>query len=220
MRKSAEMAILITADMRESRSSIIAMLQRMPDYEVKVCELDVGDYLLRDDFPVERKAAADFVASIQDRRLFEQVSKQKAEYGRATFVIEGDVYATRSQMKPEAICGAISYLTAIEDARVLTTRNAADTAALLATLARHLQAGLGYTNGLRANKPKDLRLSAQFLVQGLPGVGPAAATALLEHFGTVDALMRADLAGLRKVPGIGAKTAEQIRSVIEADYRS
>ncbi|MFC5550287.1 ERCC4 domain-containing protein [Massilia aerilata] len=213
------MAIQITADMRESRSSIIAMLQRMPDYEVKVCELDVGDYLLRDDFPVERKAAADFVASIQDRRLFEQVAKLKAEYGKATFVIEGDVYATRSQMKPEAICGAISYLTAIEDARVLTTRNAADTAALLATLARHLQQGLSYAVGLRANKPKDLRLSAQFLVQGLPGVGPAAATALLEHFGTVNALMRADLAQLRQVSGIGAKTAEQIRSVIEADYR-
>ena len=31
--------------------------------------------------------------------------------------------------------------------------------------------------------------------------------------------MQADLAQLQKVPGIGAKTAEHIRSVIEADYR-
>jgi ERCC4-type nuclease len=214
------MAIQISADMRESRSTIITMLKRMPDYEVTVRELEIGDYMVREDFPVERKAATDFVASILDRRLFEQVSRMKAEYGKATFVIEGDVYATRSKITPEAICGAISYLTIIEDARVLTTKNAAETASLLATMARHAQEGLGYLVGLRANKPKDLRLSAQFVVQGLPGVGPTSATALLNHFGTVEALMKADIAQLRKVSGIGAKTADQIRSVIEADYRN
>lgn len=214
------MTIKIVADMRESRSTIITLLQRMPDYEIVVQELDCGDYLLREDFPVERKAAVDFVASILDRRLFEQVGRMKAEYGKATFVIEGDVYSTRSKITPEAICGAISYLTIIEDARVLTTKNASETAALLATMARHAQEGLGYLVSLRANKPKDLRLSAQFLVQGLPGVGPAGATALLNHFGTIEALLQADIAQLRKVPGIGAKTAEQIRSVIEVDYRT
>lgn len=213
-------SIKIVADMRESRSTIITLLQRMPDHEIVVQELDCGDYLLREDFPVERKAAVDFVASILDRRLFEQAGRMKAEYGKATFVIEGDVYATRSRVPPEAICGAISYLTMIEDARVLTTRNAAETASLLSTMARHAQVGLGYLVGLRANKPKDLRLSAQFLVQGLPGVGPAGATALLNHFGTVEALLQADIAQLRKVPGIGAKTAEQIRGVIEADYKA
>jgi Fanconi anemia group M protein len=213
------MAISIVADMRESRSTIIALLQRMPGYEVTVHELDCGDYLLREDFPVERKAAVDFVASIQDRRLFEQTAKMKAEYGKATFIIEGDVYATRSQMKPEAICGAISYLTAIEDARVLTTRNPADTAALMSTLARHLQEGINYLVPMRANKPKDLRVQAQFVVEGFPGIGPSAAKSLLNHFGTIDALLQADVTQLRMVPGIGEKTAKQIRTVIETDYR-
>ncbi|KFC72572.1 MULTISPECIES: ERCC4 domain-containing protein [Massilia] len=214
------MTIKIVADMRESRSTIIALLQRMPGYEIAVQELDCGDYLLHGDFPVERKAAVDFVASIQDRRLFEQLAKMKAEYGRATFIIEGDVYGTRSQMKPEAICGAISYLTAIEDARVLTTRNAADSATLMATLARHLQEGISYDVPLRANKPKDLRVQAQFVVEGFVGVGPGAAKSLLNHFGTIDALVQADVAQLRKVPGIGEKTAKQIRTILETDYRT
>lgn len=214
------MAISIVADMRESRSTIIALLQRMPGYEVTVRELDCGDYLLREDFPVERKAAVDFVASIQDRRLFEQTAKMKAEYGKATFIIEGDVYATRSQMKPEAICGAISYLTAIEDARVLTTRTPADTAALMSTLARHLQEGIDYLVPMRANKPKDLRVQAQFVVEGFPGIGPSAAKSLLNHFGTIDALLQADVPQLRMVPGIGEKTAKQIRMVLETDYRA
>lgn len=214
------MTIKIVADMRESRSTIISLLQRLPGYEIAVQELDCGDYLLRDDFPVERKAAADFVASILDRRLFEQVAKLKAQYGRATFIIEGDVYSTRSLMKPEAICGAISYLVSIQDAQVLTTRNVTETATLMATLARHLQEGIPYEVPLRANKPKDLRIAAQFVVEGFAGIGPGAAKSLLNHFGTIDAIVQASVADLRQVPGIGEKTAKQIRTVIEADYRT
>lgn len=213
------MAIVITADMRESRSSIATMLGGMPNVEVTVQELSCGDYLLREDFPVERKAANDFILSIQDRRLFEQVAKMKGEYGRATFIIEGDVYATRSQMSADAIRGAISYLTAIEDARVLTTKNIADTAALMATMARHLQEGLGYQVSLRGSKPKDLRTQAQFIIEGLPGVGPGSAKALLSHFGTIGELAKADVKALREVPGIGEKTAKLIREIIESDYR-
>lgn len=214
------MAITIVADMRESRSSIATMLEGMPNIEVVVKELASGDYLLREDFPVERKAANDFVLSIQDRRLFEQVAKMKGEFGRATFIIEGDVYATRSMMSPDAIRGAISYLTTIEDARVLTTKNITDTVALMATMARHLQEGLGYEVALRGSKPKDLRTQAQFIVEGLPGIGPGSAKALLGHFGTIGDLVQADVKALRSVPGIGEKTAKQIRTIFEADYRT
>lgn len=53
------MAITITADMRETRSTIVQALRALPDVEVTVQELSCGDYLLREDFPVERKAAGD-----------------------------------------------------------------------------------------------------------------------------------------------------------------
>lgn len=211
--------IKIVADMRESRSTIIALLKVMPGYDIEVREMSCGDYLLSEDFPIERKAAIDFIASIQDRRLFEQVARMRGEYGRATFILEGDVLATRSNMEPAAIVGAISYLTAIEDARVLTTRTASETANLMATIARHRQQGLGYQVGLRASKPKNVRLQAQFVAEGLPGVGPVAAKALLNHFGTIPALMQADVAQLCAVPKIGKKTAQQIRDLLDADYR-
>jgi ERCC4-type nuclease len=208
-------SIKIVADMRESRSSIIKHLQALPDYEVTVRELGAGDYLLRDDYPVERKAASDFVLSIQDRRLFEQVARMRGEFGRATFIIEGDVFSVRSKMEPAAIRGALSYLATIEEAQVITTRNVVDSAEMLGCMARHLQAGLGYDVGLRANKPKDLRTQVQFLVEGFPGIGPTTAKGLLAHFGSVQRLLEADIAGLRQVPGVGEKTARQIRAVIE-----
>lgn len=213
------MAITIVADMRETRSTITQALRGMPDVTVEVRELSCGDYLLREDFPVERKAAGDFVLSIQDRRLFEQVAKMKGEFGRATFIIEGDIYATRSAMTPEAIRGALSYLVAIEGASILPSKSTTDTAALLAVMARHLQEGLGYQVALRGSKPKDLRTQAQFIVEGFPGIGPGSAKSLLGHFGSIQAICAADVPALRGAPGVGEKTAKQIRGIVEADYR-
>jgi ERCC4-type nuclease len=213
------MTITIVADLREARSNITAALQAMSGLDVQVRELSCGDYLLREDFPVERKSAVDFIASIQDRRLFEQVAKLKGEYGRATFIIEGDIYTTRSAMQPEAIRGALSYLVAIEGASVLPSKNTTETAALLAVMARHLQEGLGYQVALRGSKPKDVKTQAQFIVEGFPGVGPGSAKALLGHFGSIAALCAADIPALREAPGIGEKTARQIRVILETDYR-
>jgi Fanconi anemia group M protein len=213
------LAITIVADMRETRSTITQTLRGMPDVAVEVRELSCGDYLLREDFPVERKAAGDFVLSIQDRRLFEQVSKMKGEFGRATFIIEGDIYATRSAMSPDAIRGALSYLVAIEGASILPSKSTTDTAALLAVMARHLQDGLGYQVALRGSKPKDLRTQAQFIVEGFPGIGPGSAKSLLGHFGSIQAICAADALALRGAPGVGEKTAKQIRGIVEADYR-
>jgi Fanconi anemia group M protein len=212
------MTIKIVADMRESRSAIITKLQGMEGYEIEVRELASGDYLLREDYPVERKSASDFVASIMDRRIFEQTAKMKGEFGRATFIIEGDVYNTRSQIKPDALTGAISYLAVIEDVQVLTTTSPANTSALLATMARHLQQGLGYEVALRSARPKDLRSQAQFVIEGLPGIGPIAAKALLAHFGSIHNIMQATSKELQAAPRIGAKTADQIRALCESRY--
>jgi len=210
--------IKIVADSRESRSAIIGVLRSLPEYEIEVRELSAGDFLLRDDFAVERKTAVDFVASIMDRRLFSQVTKMKVEFGRAVFVIEGDIFATRSAIGVDALHGAIAYLVALEGATIVPSNGPIDTAHLLSTMARQLQQGLGYELGLRTQKPKDTNLGAEFVVQGLPGVGGATAKTLLKHFGSVERIVAADIPQLMAVPGIGKKTAEGIRSIVASPY--
>lgn len=211
------MTIRIIADSREARSSITLKLQAMPNLDVEVKELSCGDYLLREDFAIERKSAVDFVVSIMDGRLFTQVARMKADFGRAVLIVEGDIYATRSAIAPEALRGAMSYLVALEGSSIIPSAGTMETASLLATMARHLQEGLGYEVPLRRNKPKDLRMQAQFVVEGLTGVGPGTAKRLLRHFGTVGSVFSADVPALRKVVGIGEKTAVQIRELIEVD---
>ncbi|MCC5611790.1 hypothetical protein LC612_34925, partial [Nostoc sp. CHAB 5834] len=102
------------------------------------------------------------------------------------------------------------YLMAIEGVSVMMVPNAAETSLLLATLARHLQEGLGYEPPLRANKPKDASDLAQYLIEGLPGIGPSTAKVLLSFFGSPHAVFNASVAQLCTVPGIARKTAERI----------
>lgn len=192
-----------------------AALMRAPEVEAVVEELSCGDYLLRSDFAVERKEATDFINSIMDRRLFAQVARLKVEFERVLFVLEGDPYATRSGIPPEAVRGAISYLMTIEGVSVNMVPSHQETTALLLTMARHLQHGLGYDVPLRGDKPKDLRDLAQFLVEGLPGVGAKTARALVGHFGSARAVFEASEQALCQVNGVGAKSAARIREALE-----
>ncbi len=207
--------IEITVDSREHSSQIAHMLQSMPETNVTVRELEIGDYLVSEGVVVERKEAGDFVASILDGRLMKQAEfMAAAENRQAILILEGDLSESRSHISTTAISGALSYLVALKQIAVVPTANAQASARLIHDLARHLQEGLGYEIALRSGKPKTLSLQRQFLLEGLPGVGPVAAQKLLEHFGEPAAVFCATEQELRAVKGVGPKMAANIRKVL------
>lgn len=114
----------------------------------------------------------------------------------------------RQEISNDAICGALSWLVVIEQVTLIHSKNAADTSSYIEVMARHAQEGLGYEIALRGSKPKDLSVSAQYVVEGLPGCGPSMAKKLLAHFG--GAVFGASVDDVCKVKGVGRKTAEQI----------
>lgn len=206
------------------------MLSSIKDVRVEVKKLEVGDYLCAEDVVVERKSAADFVASIFDKRLFEQVAQMTMNYPTAILVIEGDIYDTRSAIKPEALDGALSWLVALAGVSLVPTSGVQHTARIIATIARHAQHGLGYEIPLRYNKPKQVHQhekdptikrvyrQQQFLVEGLPGIGPERAKTLLKHFGSPQLLFQASPESIRSVKGIGEKAASEICTVLTTSY--
>lgn len=212
------MAIII-ADHRESRSQVIRQLQEMEEIQVEIKQLSSGDYAIHETTVVERKSAADFVASIMDQRLFQQIAKMKIEYTKPMILIEGDPFSTRSEIKPSSIAGAISYITAIEGVNLVTIANPSETALMLATMARHLQEGLGYEVPTRAGKPKPSKLMSQYLVEGLPGIGPKNAQKLLNHFGSAINVFNASVEDLCTLKGLGVKTAEKLYAAIRHNVR-
>lgn len=204
----------IIVDSREGRSGLAKRLEAA-GARITIKELESGDYVIAEGVGVERKAAGDFVSSILDGRLMPQIELLSVSYERPFFMIEGDIFNTRSEIREEALLGALSYISLLKRIPILYTSNVAQTAQLLLTMHRHATEGLGYLVPMRGGKPKDRSSQAQFLVEGLPGVGPSSAIKLLEHFGTPKSVFLACETDLRKVPGIGPKTVATIREVLE-----
>lgn len=206
--------VTIVVDSRETRAGTATRLEAIPGVTVIRKELPSGDYIIGEGVAVERKAAADLVASIMDGRLFEQLAKMTIEHERVVVLVEGNVYETRSAISEVALDGALSYLSLLSGAQVIASPNVGATVRLLHRMAVHIQHGLGYQIPLRASKPKAPVALAQFLVEGLPGVGPTTAMALLERFGSPLAVFSASKTDLLAVKGVGPKTADVIRAAL------
>lgn len=63
-------------------------------------------------------------------------------------------------------------------------------------------------------KPKRLASRRLYMLQGMPGVGPALAHRLLLHFGSVERIITADETMLMQIPGLGPKKAARIRELV------
>lgn len=206
----------IIVDSREGRSGLAKRLEAA-GARITILELECGDYVVAEGVGIERKTANDFASSIMDGRLMSQIELLCTSYERPFFIIEGDVFRSHSEIREEALLGALSYISLLKRIPILYTSNVAQTAQLLLTLHRHATEGLGYLVPMRGGKPRDRSSQTQFLVEGLPGVGPSVAIKLLEHFGTPKSVFLATDSELKQVPGIGPKTIATIREVLEYD---
>jgi ERCC4-type nuclease len=186
--------------------------------EIETGSLDVGDYLIGPGAAVERKADGDFVASLLDGRMAEQSAKLRATYDKVVWIVEGDPYNSHVALEPKVITGAISHLAVVDGATVLRTQSLQETADLLLSMAKRLQDGRRDL-ALRPSKPADPRLLAEFIVSGLPRIGRAKASTLLQRFGSVRGVFTADPNDIATIHGFGRKTAEAIRAALDTSYQ-
>ena len=94
-----------------------------------------------------------------------------------------------------------------------------ETADLLEVVARREQEADDREVSVHGEKGgKTLTERQEYVVSSVAEVGPVTARALLEHFGSVEAVMTADEEALRAVDGVGEVTAERIREVTGSDY--
>ncbi len=201
---------MITIDSRETRSPIPGLLSSL-GVPTEIAEMAAGDYRLGP-FLVERKTANDLVASIMDGRLFEQAEAICLSTERPMLLIEGDLKAVASAIDYESLLGAVSALSIFWEIQVMHLPSSDNSARLLARMHKHLTEGLGYEVATRVAKPRvapDGAMS-QYLVSGLPGVGPELARRLVMHFGSAGAVFAASEKDLCSVKGIGAGTARKI----------
>ena len=208
---------VVYADSREGNSKVIRHLTEM-EMDVKVQSMAVADYQVSDEVAIERKTAKDFVDSIIDKRLFKQARELSEEFKKPVLILEGDdLYG--GMVNANAIRGSIASIALDFGISIIPTRNAQDTAAMIKRIAIREQNGERTPVQVRTDK-KPVSLSEQqlFIVESLPNIGPVNAKNLLEHFGSVANIINASEKELQEVEGIGNKTAENIKKVIDSKY--
>ncbi|MDO8642340.1 MAG: DEAD/DEAH box helicase [Candidatus Woesearchaeota archaeon] len=210
--------VVIMVDDREKSSKIVKEFLEK-NIKVRLRRLEAGDFVLSARCAVEFKTVPDFVDSIIDGRLLSQLIALKTIYDRPLLIVEGeeDIYSQRS-IHPNAIRGMLSTITVTLGVPILYTKNAKDTAAILAVTARREQME-GMKNGtLHSKKPLTTKEQQEYVIASLPGIGPKLSKPLLERFGSIKNIMNASIPELQTVEKIGEKKAKEIQRVLGEGY--
>lgn len=211
--------VRVVVDHREYRSGVVRELSRR-GATVQAEQLATADYMLSRRVAVERKAVDDFLQSMVDGRLFGQMRQLRA-YLRPLLIVEGENLTTSRNIPRAAIYGAMASILVDFGIPILTTKDEAETADVLFSIAKREQSDSKRDIAVRHDKVSmsdDERL--RFIVEGLPGVSAVLAKRLLDRFGTIHALVNASRAELMEVDGVGSKTADEILRLVHLAYEA
>ena len=209
--------LVVYVDSREGNSKVIRALDTI-GVKVKINTMSVADYQVSEEVAIERKTAKDFVDSIVDKRLFKQARMMMEEFKKPIMILEGNDFYS-GFINPNAIRGAMTSIALDYGISIIPTRTEEDTAAMIKRIAIREQKGEKRSIQIRTErKPQNLWEQQLFIIESLPNIGPVHAKRLLEHFGSVKAVLDADEKKLQEVEGIGKKTAKNIRDVVEGKY--
>ena len=209
----------VVADQREIRSTVTRNLQKA-GAALSVKTLEVGDYVVSENVAIERKETVDFVNSLIEGKLFEQISNLTRTYEKTILIIEGEGLFNARRINPSSIYGAMLSISMDFETTILHTRDAEETAALIIQIAkRHQGKDKKPINPHGKKAAPILSKQQEYIVSAIPQLGPQAARNLLEYFGSVEAVMKACEEELREVKLIGPKTAARIREVVCSEYK-
>lgn len=212
-----EQVVAVLADHREKNNRVVKELIDA-GVSVRTAQLASADYVVSGKVGVELKKVPDFVASIIDGRILDQVRDLKNSFPKAVLVIEGeeDIYSVR-KVHANAIRGMLASIVLDFHVPVLYTKNPSDTAALLAVMAKREQ-GKEIDFSLHALKPKSIREQQEFIVSAFPNIGMQTSRLLLENFGSIKKLVNSTEEQLLELKGVGEKTAQQLVKMFEEEY--
>lgn len=223
---------MIIIDSRELRSKIPELLQRyyIPTTSVS---LEVFDYIISDGIHtlgVERKKADDYISSMIDGRLNNQLYQMSFNQPTSILIIEGNIrnelidrnisrqqyYANIASIvgkrSPDGVSGVVS---------IYSVENEYDTALFL----KYVHDIFIKEDGT-VRLPKMVRAKFNpskrliYYMEGFPNIGEKTAHDLLSHFTTIKNVVNASVDQLMEVKGIGKKTAEKIYEIVNMEYKN
>ncbi|MBY8982771.1 MAG: hypothetical protein KGD57_07470 [Candidatus Lokiarchaeota archaeon] len=184
MSKNEKVHIII--DNREKKLEIaIKNVSQIIEYEMQ--QLDVADIVISENVACERKEGFDFISSIMDNRLFEQLLRLKEAYQNPILILEGlnsEVFENVG-MNIRSIYGALAFISYKLKIAIIPTRNIEDTVIVIERIAYREQIK-DESPVLSRSAPKNMNIEERrcYIIEGLLDIGPRKAKQLIEEFKT------------------------------------
>jgi len=218
--------VKVIIDYRERNSGIIEeLIKKKIDVEEK--HLVSADFMVwgknsegkEIKIGIEKKTQNDFLNSIIDKRMINQLINLKKNFDIPLLMIEGseNLYEIRN-FHPNSIRGMLASITIDYHIPIIYTKNYRDTASFLETIVKRLEKTRKPLSLLKKRKPLSLKQQQELIIETLPGIGPKIAKSLLNKFKTIKKIINASEEQLKKVKKIGTKKAREIKKLIETIY--
>lgn len=204
----------IIVDYREKNSLVISELLHL-GIEIEFRELKVADYIVKD-VAIERKTINDFVNSMINKRLFNQIQELQ-QYKNRLLIVEGineqELYNDEDLgINGNAIRGFLLSILLKYNVPIIFTKDYEDSAKFIAVLAKKQTKEMALKAKKRIlNKKEQL----QFIIESFPGIGPKTAQKLLKKFKTISNIINASEKELKELIG---KKAEVLINLRERKY--
>ena len=207
----------IVADIHERASGVPRILEER-GLTVETRALWAGDYIVGERALVERKTVDDLHGSIVKGRFWPQVGRLREGTRFAYLLVEG-ISLDAGPLRAPAIRGIWLALADL-GITVLRSNSREDSALWLHLLARRRAEVRNGTRPAYAQRPKvgDPARAAEAALAAVPGVSRVSAQALLDHFGTLAAVVGANRADWQRVPGIGPVRAGALATTFHIEY--
>lgn len=212
---------IIYVDSREGSSGITKQLHEL-GLDVRIKPLPTADFIISERIGIERKTPRDFIDSIIDKRLFTQLRRLRENFEKPLMILEGteDIYSIRN-IHPNAIRGMLSTITLSYGIPIVHTKNVKDTAEFIKVISSREQNPKSGEIGVRLEKkPVTTKEQQEYIIESLPGIGPAMAKILLKHFKKIENIVNASQKDLEKIGGIGEKRAKEIKRILKEIYEN
>ena len=199
----------IIVDTRE-KQSLVASYLKGKKANIQFEKLEIADYLINE-IAIERKTYSDFISSMINKRLFQQLAEIK-KYPRYFIIIEGK--ETEHRLDKPAKGMILAIITQYE-IPILFTANEEETADYLLLLARK-QDKPKIDLGLRPSKSViTIEEQKQFILEGFPGIGPTIAKQLLEQHKTLNKIFSLTEEELKQINKLDDNKIKKFRELLK-----
>lgn len=220
---------MIIIDSREDSklSGAVIRIAKANKIDTEKKWLEIGDYIIGD-CCIEAKSTADFLQSVRNKRIFNQLDNMDREYNKNIILIYGTLdeaisYLNRTQHNSPAwrdklkkmFIGALTSIALHTDVKPIWVENYNIAAHIIVASSKHIDKNLIIHKELpKKIKTDDVRVD---ILTEIKGVSVDKAKALLKTFGSIAEISMSSIDDIIKHKGIGKKTAEYILKALNEE---